>query len=381
MPIIWRYLLAQYIKIFSFCTLTFIAILLTSRLDDIAHFATLGPGLPLVLQFTLLQIPYILPIALPLSCLISAVIIIQRLSASHELTALRAAGFSIQMIFTPLLALASLLAFFNFYTVSELATFSHLQTGLLKNEVRSVNPLLLLGNKHLMHAKGYYFDTFGDTSAGESASNVLFAAPNREGTGINLLMADEFRAMGGQFYGKEVAIITSVKSKTSDGEQLLVENIQETTTSLDDFTKMMEKKVWVLNNDHLSLAFLLAKLKGEWTDYRHAKLVEERKVIKRNCCRCISELLRRVSVGLAPFTFTLLGATFALSISRQKSSRPFMVIVVLTAFYLASFFTAQSFGDRLAISSALYFASHFFIVSLSIRNLWLISRGYEGVFI
>jgi lipopolysaccharide export system permease protein len=379
MPIIWRYLLTQYIKIFSFCTVTIIAILLTSRLDDIAHFATLGPGLKLVLTFTFLQIPYILPIALPLSCLISSVIIFQRLSISHELTALRAAGFSIKKIFTPILLLATFISILNFYIVSELATSSHLQTNMLKTQVRSVNPLLLLRNKHLMRVKGYYFDTFGNTTAGESDSNVVLATPNKEGDRINLMIADELKATTKRFRGKGVSIITSIKSKDpSSADQLIIENVRKTTTSIDDFTKMIEKKVWSLNNDHLSLPLLLTRLDNEWGSLHSTNISSEKKSIKRSCYRCISELFKRISVGLAPFTFTLMGATFALSISRQKSKRPLIMIVILASLYLMCFFTAQGFGHQLIISSALYFVPHILIISLSLRTLSLVSHGVES---
>ena len=73
MPILWRYLLGNYLRILCLCFLSFIAVLLILRLDEIAHFATLGPeGQPL-LRFIAYQIPYILPIALPISSLIAAI--------------------------------------------------------------------------------------------------------------------------------------------------------------------------------------------------------------------------------------------------------------------------------------------------------------------
>lgn len=383
MPIIWRYLLGQYFKIFAFCTITFVSILLTTRLDDIAHFATLGPSIGLILKFTFLQVPYILPIAIPLSCLISSVIIFQNLSIRHELTALRAAGFSLKKIFSPILISALLLSTLNFYIVSELATSSHLQTSLLKNEIRSVNPLLLLRNKHLMRAKGYFFDTLGDTHAGESASGVLLATPNKDGDRINLMIAEQLTATADTFSGGEVSIITSVQgSSQNEDNQLIIENVKETTTSIEDFTKMVEKKVWSLNNDHLSLPFLLVRLNSDWNRVSTLKNQNapqhERKHALRNCHRCISELLKRISVGLAPFTFTLMGATFALSISRQKSKRSFFVLVILSALYLVSFFAAQSFSHQLPLSTALYFVPHIFIVSLSLWSLSRTSQGYES---
>ena len=42
MPVLWRYLIAYFLRIAIVCVLAFIAILLTMRLDEIAHFAALG---------------------------------------------------------------------------------------------------------------------------------------------------------------------------------------------------------------------------------------------------------------------------------------------------------------------------------------------------
>src|SRR5262249_35116763 len=103
MPILWRYLLGHYLKVLVLCVLAFVAILLATRLDEIAHFATLGPEGMVILSFPLHQIPYILPIAIPISCLISAMLLIQRLSHTHEMTAIRASGLSLRMILCPIL--------------------------------------------------------------------------------------------------------------------------------------------------------------------------------------------------------------------------------------------------------------------------------------
>jgi lipopolysaccharide export system permease protein len=174
-PVVWRYLLSNYFKVLILCVFAFIAMLLTTRLDEIAHFAALGPEGLLILTFALNQIPYVLPIALPIACLISTILLIQRLSRTHELTALRAAGLGINEILAPILIAATFLAATNFFIVSELATHSHLTTSLLKNELRAVNPLLLLHNKHLMKLKGIFFNTLGPSKLGESSNELIIA--------------------------------------------------------------------------------------------------------------------------------------------------------------------------------------------------------------
>ena len=59
MPILWRYLLQHYLKVTIVCVLAFIAILLTMRLDEIAHFIALGAPLTYVLLFVFYQILFL----------------------------------------------------------------------------------------------------------------------------------------------------------------------------------------------------------------------------------------------------------------------------------------------------------------------------------
>ena len=77
MPILWRFLIIKFLKVFSFSVLAFIAILLTLRLEEIAHFASIDSGKGYLFWFILYQIPYILPVAIPLSCLISSLLLVQ----------------------------------------------------------------------------------------------------------------------------------------------------------------------------------------------------------------------------------------------------------------------------------------------------------------
>ena len=243
MPIVWRYLLGQYLKVFLLCLISFIAILLTTRLDEIAHFATLGSEGLMILWFTLHQIPYLLPIAIPISSLISTIILLQRMSHTHEMTAFRACGLSLREVLTPILISGLFIAAVNFYIVSELATQSHLVTSLTKMELRSVNPLLLLHNKHLMRLKGAYSDTLGNSKIGEFAGDIIIAMPNKHNSSINLIVARNLQADPLNFHGKNLTLITPMNPlNTPKGDQLMVENMQSMHTAIKDFSQILQKK-------------------------------------------------------------------------------------------------------------------------------------------
>lgn len=382
MPIIWRYLLGQYLKVLCFCTVAFIAILLTTRLDDIAHFVTLGAAGKYILLFTLYQIPYILPIAIPISGLISAILLVQRMSTTYELTAMRACGLNLRSIFAPILIAAAFFAALNFFIVSELATASHLKAGILKSELRAVNPLLVLQNKQLMKLKGFYFTTMGPCRPGESAAEVVVATPNKHNNRLNLLLADYLQATKTDFSGKGVTLISCLHSGEGESfDHLAIENMGMISTSVKDFSQMLQKKVWKLHNDHLRLPLLLVRLQGEEAALNQAVAdnhpTNEIRQIKRNINRCYSEIMRRTSIALAAFTFTLMGAAFGVSISRHRSRRGLLFVVCLAAFYLIAYFVAKGSDHLLAISFLLYTIPHMLIIALSIWTLKRVTRGIE----
>ncbi len=382
MIIIWRYLLGQFLKVLVLSLVSFIAILLTTRLDDIAHFASLGSQGIYILQFTLHQIPYLLPIALPISCLLSALVLVQRLSSTQELTALRASGMPIRLIIAPILITAAYLSVFNFYIASELATNSHLATNVLKTELRSVNPLLLLHNKHMMRLKGIYFDTLGSSRMGESASDIIIAMPNRGNNRINLMTAKELQASSGFFTSEGLTFITSIKSDNQERfDHLMVENIGQTDTTTQDFAQILQKKVLTLNNDHLKLGMLLTRIGDEKKLLEEAKNKglpsEELKNARRNINRGYTEIFRRLSIAIAVFTFTLMGISFGTTISRTHSNRGVLYVIGLAALYLVTYFTAKSLEYQAFTAATLYLAPHVIIAILSTITLWRVSNGVE----
>lgn len=381
MPIFWRHLLGQYLKYFLYCLMTFLAVLITTRLDEIAHFATMGPEGKLLLWYVFYQIPYILPIAIPLSSLISVMILMRNLSQSHELTALRASGFSIQFIIAPIIGASLIISLINIFITSEMTTHSHLSTNLLKKELRAVNPLLLLHNKHLMRVKGFYFDTLGQSKMGESASDIILAMPSNRNGRINLILGNHLTTASQQFYGKNLTLISSITAKNgNEQDRLIIENTSTAISSIKDFAKTVENKVWALNNDHLRFPLLLVKLsQAKESVVNNKQLVlpiQEQKQNIKTLNTCYSEILKRLSVGLAPFTFTLMGAAFGMSIDRKQSGRGIFFVTMLAALFLIGFFAAKNSHHLILNASLYYFVPHLLICSVSI---WKIRRIVKGV--
>jgi len=380
MPLLWRYLLSHYLKTFFLCVVAFLAILLTMRLEEIAYFATLGAEIGHIIWFALQQIPYIIPIAIPVSALISSMLLMQQLSQAKELTAMRACGFSMKDILAPILIASLFLSAANFYIISELSTTSHLGSGLLKNQLRSINPLLLLNNKHIMQIKGFFFDTRGPSKLGEYAQDIIFLSPNKRTGRLDMLTAKKLTATPEAFYGQQVSILTTLPNiDRTDGENIILENMQETTTSIEDFSQILEKKAWSINNDYLQLPLLLVRLNEGQAQLAQASLSNDKEGVRKaadivNCC--LTEIMRRFSVAIAVFSFTLMGLAFGINISRNQSNIGIISVMILGALFLIAIFTAKNFEHALYISALLYIVPHLLIWASS---FWRLNRTAKGI--
>lgn len=381
MPIMWRYLINNYLQIFFLTVIAFIAILLTSRLEEIAHFASFGAEFKLILLFTLLQIPYILPIAIPVACLIASILIMQRLSLNHELTALRSAGFSLKELTAPLILTSAFLVLLNFYIVSELATLSHLKTNMLKSELRSINPLLLLHNKHLMRLKGIYYDVLGQSKMGQLANDVVIAMPNGKKNHLDLFLAKQLRANDEEIDSKNLAFLSPFDQKQEGFTDLLLETVSSSSSAIQDFSHFIQKKTSHIAPDHLTLSLLLFRLNEDKQNLAALTPSEVngplRKTMMKSITLSLSEIGRRISAGLAPLSFTLLGIAFGMSLSRLQNAYKLFFPISLAALYLICFFAAKALETQVLLAYFLYLCPHLLIVGTSIRKMDKISHGID----
>jgi len=375
LPLLWRYLLSQYTKFFIFCLLAFICVLLTTRLEDIAHFATMGPGPAVVALFVLYQIPYILPIAIPISCLISAFVLYNRLSKSHELTALRASGISLLHIISPILLASLFISLMNFILISEVATHSHLSTNRLKRQLRNINPLVLLDNKHFQRSQEFFFRSYDEHPKKDYTQKLVFALPTPSQSRLSLFVANELQSKSNTLDGSQVTLLTAFNSGHEHTyDQIAMENIEHQQTPTQEFTSILEKGVWHINHDYLQLPLLLLRLQ----DYKkNINSSPEKEAVKQNINRIYSDIYRRVSGGFSVFAFTLMGIAFGVGIGRNRRVFAIPTLVLLTALYLSCFLSGKSAAATLPLSAALYFGPHVIIVITSLLSIRRVAKGQE----
>lgn len=365
MPLLWRYLLRNYLQIFFLGVTGFIAILLVTRFQTIARFAASGASLLMVAQFILYQIPFVLPIAIPVSCLLAGLILFQRLSRSHELTALRVAGIGLRPLLCPLLFAGALLSVANFTIISEMSPKCRALSKGLIYRMTAVNPLCLLQKETLVKLKNTYAD-LNVLKSGSHAEDVIFITRNLSNQRLGVMIGKKLALSGEKIVGKDVTFISSIDSKKEDAfDHLLLEHQSEMETVSDQLTQFLRSSDMNLNYDYLGMRMIQAKnrLEKEGQSLFHPKAWEE--------------IAKRLSLGLAAFTFTLLGIAQGMEISRTHSKKGVLWASGLGAFYLIAFVAAKSIKHNWMATTLCYLSPHLILLFFSLFAFRQIAKGSE----
>lgn len=364
MPIIWRYLLRSYFRPLLLCVSAFISVLIVIRFQEIARFSTSGAPKLKILLFALLQIPYILPIAIPVSCLIAAMLLFQRLSHAHELTALRTSGLGLKSITRPILLASLFLTMANFTLASEISPYCRGISKQLIFEIATANPLFLFQKESMIKLKNTYFD-IGVLRANKHAEDVLIVVKNNSSERMTIMSAKELSLKGELLKGERVAFISSVDPKKESGfDHLVIENQAAMNTKAANLSQFLQTIDWTASYDYLPLRMILA----------HDIAMKKHRLISKGAQ---IEISRRVSISIATLTFTLIGIAFGMQISRNRSKKGVLWAISLAAFFLVCFIAAKSLRYSPMLSTAIYMLPHPLIILFCLRSLKLIREGVE----
>lgn len=365
MPILWRYLTKHYLYVFFLSVLGFISVLLVTRFQDIARFAATGASKSFVLKFVLCQIPHILPLAIPISCLISAIVLFQTLSRSHELTALRVSGLGIGPITFPLIVWGILFSLLNFIVVSEISPQCKATSRGLSYQMTAMNPLCLLQKQTLIKLDHSFLD-MRILKSGRYAEDVLFITRNLSSKRLGIMAAKKLTVKNDLLYGKDVAFISTIDSKKEDNfDHLVIENQKQMQTPSNQLIYYLRSGNSNFNPDYLNMRMLLAKHRLE--------IGSQNKVN----ARLAQEIGRRISLALAPFIFTLIGIAFGIEIARVFKVKRVLWATALTAFYLVAFISAKSLKHNWQLSVAFFLLPHPILLFFCLHSFRKIAKGAE----
>lgn len=330
MPKLWCYLLKSYFQVFFLCVLGFIGVLLVTRFQEIARLAAINSEFGKIALFTLFQIPYILPIAIPISGLISAILLMDRLSNTHELTAFRTSGISIKTVSAPLLIAAFLLSIVNFIIVSDITPRCRHLSHALFQSASTINPLFLMKKSKMLKLEDSYVD-MKMTAFGKEAHDVVFAVKNRSNHRLSLMTAKTLTVKNQLLEGDQVAIISNLGGDDKDTyDHLLIENQNFMVTSKEALTSLMQRTTHRIGLEHLPMKALL-------------QTFSDPKAKAKTVKRAHFELCRRLFFPLITFAFTLVGFSLGMQIGRERKKKGIYLALLLSALTFICSIAAKSF--------------------------------------
>ncbi|MCH9630731.1 MAG: hypothetical protein S4CHLAM37_07350 [Chlamydiia bacterium] len=362
MPLLWRYLLKDYFKILLLSTLVFVCILLVMRAQEIARFATLSSGGLGVFLFTLYQIPYILPFALCISTLIAAMLTMQSLTSSHEVTAFRCAGAALRSLISPILLASLFLCIVNFMIISELAPKCKLSSSSLLYETASNNPLILFRKNKFLKIKDSYVDmNFTDNDS--LAENVIFAFKDSSSNKLSLILAKSLELAGKELVGSDLSLFSSLQTK-ADFDDLLLENQQQMTIDAGKISTLLQKSKQQIKFEHLPTKQLILK----------KKMGPKTKKVKKEY---FFEVSKRAFFTFAPFTFTLLGLSFGIQIGRKLNRSKMAKVSLLILFIFVCYLLAKAMHKSPPLALTIFILPHPIIFAICGLRLKKIEKGIE----
>lgn len=365
MPLLWRQLIKSYLRVFLLCLMGFITLLLVLRFQDIARFAASGAPRAHLFKFIAYQIPYILPLAIPVSCLISAILLFQNMSRHSELTALRASGFGLFPIIFPVLFCGLFLTLINFTISSEITQRCRAASKSLARQITRINPLCILHKEKFVKLNDSYID-MKVLKSGNYSEDVIFIMPSLSNQRLGLIIAKKLYLKGANLIGENVTFISSLNSKIPEGyDHLMIENQTKMKTESSKFARYLHSNDWNLRYHYLSLRMFQAK-----------RLVEKNAGIQINS-RAFQEICRSISLSLATLTLTLIGVAFGIESAKKSHMKNLFWAISLTAFFIISLMGAKSIRHDPLMLMLCYLLPHLLIIVACIWKFQFIERG-EG---
>ncbi len=125
MKILSRYILKSYLTAFALTGMVLTFVLSVGFLFRVITFLTQGASFSIIGQFLLASLPEVIGFTIPLSLLVSALLVFNRMSADNEISAMRACGVSFSRIMRWPLIISILCTILGFFIQNEVMPRGH----------------------------------------------------------------------------------------------------------------------------------------------------------------------------------------------------------------------------------------------------------------
>lgn len=197
--ILHRYILTQVLLASLMATGGFLFVMVAGNLFKGPLADVLGGRIPwhIFVEFTLLLIPGLMPYVLPLGILTGVLLVLGRMSAQHEITAMKSAGLSLWRISAPIVVVGLLGSVAAVFINFEYATWANARGRALISE----SPSTLIVEKRLINER--YFSAYVDSVDNGKLEGVWVWQKDRAGNRTAFI-----RARSGEMVGLDDAADT-----------------------------------------------------------------------------------------------------------------------------------------------------------------------------
>lgn len=215
----------------------------------------------------------------------------------------------------------------------------------------SPNPLLLLQRQKLVKIKDAFLDM--EAKDDETVKDLTLIVPNEGTERLSLLSARKLWIEQEELVGKDLAIISYINAN-SGFDTLIIENQSTMSTSAPLLSNALKKNRPRLDINALNLKMLRLHSKPK---------------------QAYIEMLRRTSLSLAVFSFTLLGCAFGIEEGRNPTKKNLFFALLLTLTVLMSYLLGKELKNNQALAMLAFLLPHPFIWLCSTVHLFRITKG------
>ncbi len=306
----------------------------------VAGAALLAKGLPLslFLKFVGYGMPKAMGLAMPMSMLVSTILVFGRLSADNEITAMRAGGVSIWQIVSPCLFFSIVVSSICLWLQLEVIPQSNYMVRQIKQSSEAINPRLMLEpGRPIMLFDGLiiYLDDIRET--GED-TNELFD--------VHIYQLDDKGRTTKEFVATKGTLVHESEQKqfilTLHDANITVRSGQR----LERTDRLKGSSTFPLAyGDSFASERLAKRRKSLGKDDMFAKI----KLFQENGKETMPlyvELHKRLALALCPFAFLLLGIPFGIRTSRTETSVGLVVSIMLALLFYVFIIIADNTKNK-----------------------------------
>jgi lipopolysaccharide export system permease protein len=336
-------MIKEYCRALSICLFGIVALLLSTKLEEVARFIALGASSGKIILFVLYQIPYILQIAVPLSSLVAGFTVLSTMSSNGELTAARSSGYSLSSILAPICLLSFVIGILMMWGMFDLSARSHLAAKELEFDVREEEPLAFVQNSRFLAEHCVALELTGSIRTGEDAKDLLVCLTSPGSDRLSLVILKKAHAETKALLGNSMSVISSRTPQIPNQQfgSLVIENADAKKTPTDFIHELTQKRHWKPGPDQFTMSVVRAKQRdlSQQVAVREYKGHSAKK-LKKLLHKCASEPYRRLSLSLAVFSLCLSGAVTGIRTSRGShrllhAAGPLLAFGLFIAAYLA----------------------------------------------